>query len=276
VKQQQTRKAPASGFARRGGLTEALEDYLEIILDLASRKRVVRVRDIARAKQVRMPTVISALKRLAEKELVQYGAGEYAELTPEGVVRAQQIAGRHDLLRRFLSRILGVAEPNAAHDACGIEHHLSAESLERLSAFIEYIETCPEVGEQFLERFRHHFGRRLEGERPCSDSICPRRPAGGAGGSGAVRTLTPLAQLPAGARAEVARLWASEEVRVALMERGLVPGADLEVAQAGGGAGPTCVHIHGQEICLAPEQAQIVYVDPAPGDRAGAAETARS
>jgi DtxR family Mn-dependent transcriptional regulator len=140
-----------------GALSETLEDYLEIILALAAEQPEVRVRDIARAKAVRMPTVTWALRALAERGLVTHEARELVELTPEGAAIAGRVAARHRLLRRFLTEILGVPGDVGERDACGLEHHLSPQTLERLAAFVEYIQTCRGVDRGFLERFQKHF-----------------------------------------------------------------------------------------------------------------------
>jgi DtxR family transcriptional regulator, Mn-dependent transcriptional regulator len=126
----------------RGALTETLEDYLEIVFMLSRRHAEVRVRDIARAKSVRMPTVVIALRRLAERGLIQYAAGEFARLTAGGMALGRDLARRHVFLQRFLEDVLGVPERIAARDACGLEHHLTPVTLARLSALIAHIDAC--------------------------------------------------------------------------------------------------------------------------------------
>ena len=46
-------------------LTSVMEDYLEAIFDLDREKKVVRVKDIARRMDVKMPTVSSMLRTLS-------------------------------------------------------------------------------------------------------------------------------------------------------------------------------------------------------------------
>ena len=53
-------------------LTSTMEDYLEAIVNLEKEKRAVRVKDIAKRLQVRMPTVTSMLKTLDRAGLVNY------------------------------------------------------------------------------------------------------------------------------------------------------------------------------------------------------------
>jgi len=65
-------------------LTPAMEDYLEAIFNLSKEKRVVRVKDIAKRLDVKMPTVTSMLKTLSKRELIDYEKYEYLELTKKG------------------------------------------------------------------------------------------------------------------------------------------------------------------------------------------------
>jgi DtxR family Mn-dependent transcriptional regulator len=251
--------ADSRSTAPRRALTETLEDYLEIILELSAEKGVVRVRDIARVKAVRMPSVISALKRLADLELVDYEAGEHARLTRRGAAHARGVAGRHIFLRRFLQEILSVPPAIAAADACGLEHHLSAETLERFSAFLEYVETCPEVGAGFLDRFRNQFRCQMGAGGGCRDPRC-RPPARQA--RHARRALVPLAELAGESAGRIARLRAPEALRRSLMEQGLLPGVQITVRRAGGCSAPTEVAIRGQSIMLDPQSTAAIFVDP--------------
>ena len=65
-------------------LTASLEDYLEAVLMLVRQKRVARVRDIAKRVGVGMPSVTTALKGLARRELVNHDPYEAVTLTDRG------------------------------------------------------------------------------------------------------------------------------------------------------------------------------------------------
>lgn len=118
-------------------MTNSMEDYLETIYLLAQATGTTRVRDVAAALHVKMPSVIKAileLKRLGLVEQEPYGA---VELTAAGEAEAKKILGRHTLLKEFL-QLLSVSEKNAEKDACAMEHFLSAETL---AAITEYVRT---------------------------------------------------------------------------------------------------------------------------------------
>ena len=50
-------------------LTYVMEDYLEAIFDLDQEKKFIRVKDIAKRMDVKMPTVSSMLKTLSDRAM---------------------------------------------------------------------------------------------------------------------------------------------------------------------------------------------------------------
>ncbi|NLI16878.1 MAG: metal-dependent transcriptional regulator [candidate division Zixibacteria bacterium] len=122
-----------------GQLSESLEDYLEIIFELAQKQGAARVRDIAKAKKVQMPSVTSALKRLEKESLITYEAREFARLTSQGENLARSLLKRHYFLKSFLVDILKVDPKTAAKDACSMEHALSQKTMSRFYDFSEFL-----------------------------------------------------------------------------------------------------------------------------------------
>jgi DtxR family Mn-dependent transcriptional regulator len=146
-------------------LTPAMEDYLEAIFNLGREKRVVRVRDIARRLGVKMPTVTSMLKTLSERKLVDYEKYEYLELTEKGADVGSEIHRRHCVLRGFLTDILNVDPEIADEEACKMEHAVSAETLDRFVEFMEFVQSCPRAGANWLERFEEYRVKGLDRAR---------------------------------------------------------------------------------------------------------------
>jgi DtxR family transcriptional regulator, Mn-dependent transcriptional regulator len=144
-------------------LTSVMEDYLEAIFDLDQEKKVVRVKDIAKRMDVKMPTVSSMLKTLNDRGLVYYEKYEYVELTKDGSDVGQEIRRRHEVLLKFLTEILEIDFKTADEEACKMEHALSAATLDRLTDFMAFIQKCPRAGESWLEYFKEY---RLHGHRP--------------------------------------------------------------------------------------------------------------
>ena len=116
-------------------MTKSLEDYLEKIYMLITDSSRARVRDVAEGLHVTMPSVNKAVSELKKLGLVRQEPYGDLELSSEGVKVAAEILGRHTLLRRFLMK-LGVSRDTAEEDACRMEHILSAETYDRIHAFL--------------------------------------------------------------------------------------------------------------------------------------------
>ncbi len=134
-------------------LSSNMEDYLEVIHHLIQDNRVARVRDIANALDVKMPSVTGALKKLAEKGLVNYDPHQVITLTQEGERVAERLVNNHKIISRFLEEVLCIERETADKNACRIEHIIDDVVLERLVKYIEYVEGCPMAGVEFIEKF---------------------------------------------------------------------------------------------------------------------------
>jgi len=137
-------------------LTSVMEDYLEAIFDLDKEKKVVRVKDIAKRLDVKMPTVTSMLKNLRNRKLVHYEKYEYVELTDKGSEVGGEVHRKHIILRRFLTDVLNIDLNTADKEACKMEHALSVGTLDSMTDFMAFIQACPRVGEDWLERFEEY------------------------------------------------------------------------------------------------------------------------
>jgi len=117
-------------------LSQSSEDYLETIHLISQEKEVVRVKDIANHLKISLPSVTTALKKLAEEKLVIYEKYGYVKLTNKGKEKAKEVYAKHKLLFEFFTKILGIDSETAEIDACKIEHGLSKKTLEKLIPFI--------------------------------------------------------------------------------------------------------------------------------------------
>ena len=124
---------------KRSKLTQSLEDYLEVIHVLLQTNKIARIRDIAAALTVKMPSVARAVAELKKQGLVSQEPYSGVELTEEGKRVAVVIPNRHLLLRQFLIH-LGVSEEAANEDACNMEHILSAETLAKIEEYMKSVE----------------------------------------------------------------------------------------------------------------------------------------
>ncbi len=117
-------------------MTQSLEDYIETIYILTQSKSGAYVHDVAKKLNVKMPSVVKAIRELKDLGLVTQEPYEAIELTRKGSHVAKLVLNRHLLLRKFLIKI-GVSEKAADQDACRMEHILSAETLEQIRHFTE-------------------------------------------------------------------------------------------------------------------------------------------
>ncbi len=134
-------------------LTESAQSYLEVILDLEISRKVARAKDIADRLGVQRGSVSGALKSLEEKGLIHYQPYSYITLTTIGREIAEEISHRHAVLKDFLLNVLQIDEKTADATACRMEHVIDKKTVERLVDFIEYVNTCPRAGSQWLESF---------------------------------------------------------------------------------------------------------------------------
>lgn len=118
-------------------LTASSEDYLETILTISEEKGSVGVTDVARRLGLTKPSVTGAVSSLRDKELVIQERYGKIRLTEKGLLMAKKVRRRHLVLRSFLRDVLGVDNEQSEIDACQIEHVVSAETIEKIVAFME-------------------------------------------------------------------------------------------------------------------------------------------
>jgi DtxR family Mn-dependent transcriptional regulator len=135
-------------------LTPTLEDYLLAIYQLEQKRRVARPRDIARLQGVAKSTVTAALQSLAEKGMINYEPYEVVTLMRKGQNRAQKLAMRHRILKDFLQDVLGLEREPAEATACGMEHAVEREVLERFVCFMAFVKRQLPDGMTWLREFR--------------------------------------------------------------------------------------------------------------------------
>ena len=283
--------------AIRHALTRSLEDYLETIYLLIRERKLARVRDIASARGVKAGSVSPALKRLHELGLINYVRREYIDLTADGELAARRVFARHKLLTRFFAEVLSMPAEQADAEACGLEHSLSDEGMDRLVRFFEFLAVCPGRRE-LLASFQHCGMMQADGSS-CNPSCAlaaagtqPRaRPSGGQPGPGQAQREPglarrarssspglgkPLGNLGTGAPAErslyelkpgelgrVTHVHAEGGIRQRLLDMGLLPNVLVEMQRAAPSGTPVWIRLEGSQIALRKAEAQSVLVTEA-------------
>ena len=115
---------------------EVAEDYVEMIAELIEDTGEARVVDLAQRFGVTAPTVNATIQRLQKDGLVNSRPYRSIFLTESGQELAEECKKRHQIVRNFLISI-GVDEETAEQDAEGVEHHVSAQTLNCFKAFLQ-------------------------------------------------------------------------------------------------------------------------------------------
>ena len=135
-------------------LSSNMEDYLEAIVILDNEKGFARVKEISRLMNVKNPSVSGALTILENNDLVRHEKYGYVELTSKGRKIARDIQKKHKTFLKFLTMVLKIDPETAEKDSCKLEHAISSETFEKITKFIEFVETCPESETpEWLENF---------------------------------------------------------------------------------------------------------------------------
>ncbi|MFO0944148.1 MAG: iron dependent repressor, metal binding and dimerization domain protein [Pirellulales bacterium] len=110
---------------------ETTEDYLEAIAEAIDSKGVCRSADLVKRFAVSAVTVHKIVDRLRAAALVAGEPYQPILLTDQGRAIATKSKERHRIVFDFLLAI-GLDEATAAIDSEGMEHHVSAKTLELL------------------------------------------------------------------------------------------------------------------------------------------------
>lgn len=151
-------------MSRPHSLTPSQENYLEHIHRL-SQSGPVRIREIAEAAGVRLPSVTRAVSKLAESGLVKHQAYGTVEITRHGAEAAKAVMRRDHCLQSLLADVLDMDEQDAETEVCRLEHVLSAEVLDRLETLLEHATSRHSTG---WLRALHRLLRRRRGSRRAS------------------------------------------------------------------------------------------------------------
>ena len=93
--------------------------------------------DVATELSISKPSVNKAIKQLKQRGYVLHEHYGSITLTEEGLKAAKTVMSKHIILKKFLYELIGVDEEVAEEEACKIEHVISVDTLEKISAYIE-------------------------------------------------------------------------------------------------------------------------------------------
>jgi DtxR family transcriptional regulator, Mn-dependent transcriptional regulator len=123
--------------------THTEENYLKAIFNLSFEKGVVTVQELSKDLQIKMPSVNSMVKKLAEKKLVQYESYKPLKLTAEGKTAAGLIIRKHRLTEMYLVQKMGFGWEQVHQIAEHIEHLQSPLFFEKIDELLGYPNVDP-------------------------------------------------------------------------------------------------------------------------------------
>src|SRR5271154_7594706 len=126
----------------RSVVTESMEDYLECIFDLESRKGYACVSDVAEALRLNRASTSIMVKRLGKLGFLRSEPSRGFALSPEGTRVAEKIRKRHAMLAD-LFQLMGLDQRDHLSDIEGLEHHLSERAFRRFAELATHLRHHP-------------------------------------------------------------------------------------------------------------------------------------
>jgi DtxR family transcriptional regulator, Mn-dependent transcriptional regulator len=216
-------------------LTAAVQDYVKAIYTFESRHGAASTTELATLLEVRPGSVSGMLRKLSELGLVEHERYHGVRLTERGRRVALEVIRHHRLVELFLVESLGMTWDEVHAEAEVLEHALS-EELEELIAAKLGNPTVDPHGDPIPSR---------ELELPETSSQA-------------------LAELEPGEVATFVRISDSDPDMLRFLgERGIVPGAKLELVERQPFDGPLFVRVDGETHVLGSLLARAMRVEAA-------------
>lgn len=114
------------------------ENYLKALFNLANNLGEVSANELSKHLEIKMPTVNSMMKKLAEKKLVNYESYKPFKLTEKGKKEAGLIIRKHRLTEMFLFEKMDFGWEQVHAIAEQIEHIKSPEFFEKMDEMLGY------------------------------------------------------------------------------------------------------------------------------------------
>ncbi len=114
------------------------ENYIKALLRLTLEKTVAGTNELAAQLGVKPATATDMLKKLREKQLIDYEKYGKISLTLEGRKKAMQVLRKHRLWETFLYEKLGFAWDEVHDIAEQLEHIQSEKLVEKLDKFLDF------------------------------------------------------------------------------------------------------------------------------------------
>lgn len=229
---------------------------METIFELVRDNKLARIKDIAKARDVRSASVIPAMRRLSEMGLITYEKREYIDLTEAGEKVARRVYARHRLLARFFRDILGIPNDFAQKDACALEHSLSDVGMDHIVRFFEFIQSCPDGGD-VISRLKSC--ALVNSDKKQCTGGCTSNHGKRTASSAEMKTLE---QMKPGEYCNVVRISGIGAIRQRILDMGLMPGIHIYIERVSPAGDPMWIKFQGSQLSLRLKEAAMVLVKP--------------
>jgi len=118
-------------------LSNAMEDYIEMLYRLEQKKEAVHIKDLALALNVRYSSVTKMMYRLKEKELVIFKNYSPIKLTEYGKRLGFYLLYRHDVLVRFMKFLN--KDDYSLSSVEKIEHFIDFKTIQNIESLLKFL-----------------------------------------------------------------------------------------------------------------------------------------
>jgi DtxR family transcriptional regulator, Mn-dependent transcriptional regulator len=123
--------------------TYAEENYLKALFSLSNEKGEVTVQELSKALQIKMPSVNSMVKKLAEKKLVLYESYKPLRLSEKGKREAGLVIRKHRLTEMYLVEKMGFGWEQVHEIAEQVEHLQSPMFFDKMDELLGFPNVDP-------------------------------------------------------------------------------------------------------------------------------------
>lgn len=119
------------------------ENYLKALFNLANENGETAVNELSKHLEIKMPTVNSMMKKLAEKKLIKYASYKPIKLTEKGKKEAALIIRKHRLTEMYLVEKMGFGWEAVHNIAEQMEHITATVFFDKMDELLGFPNTDP-------------------------------------------------------------------------------------------------------------------------------------
>ncbi len=249
---------------QNSGISASLEDYLEALYHIIRKKQAAKAKDLVNYLKVTAASVTGALRILSKKGLINYAPYDVITLTDEGAKVAKDVVRRHEVLKDFMTIVLGISEKEADEAACKMEHSISSNVLEKLRIFIEFLEVCPRSSNQWISKYRNQCYAKNDIDLclGCTESLVDDLKSIKLQKTTEYAESISLNELPVNMKARVIRIDAQSGAKKRLAELGIIKNSILELDKLSVLDKVLHVSVRGYHLTLRMDEAEAIFVQP--------------